>query len=61
MVRNGRHKDGVNAWRRLHMQYAPVTSATAQGFMKKSLEIPGAQTTSDVSSAVHILEELEKV
>ena len=40
------------------MQYAPVTSATAQGFMKKSLEIPGAKTTSDVSSAVHILEEL---
>ena len=39
LVRNGRHKDGVNAWRRLHMEYAPVTSATAQGFMKKSLEI----------------------
>ena len=40
------------------MLYAPVTSATAQGFMKKSLEIPRAKTTSDVSSAVHILEEL---
>ena len=38
LVRNGRHKDGVNAWRR-HVEYAPVTSATAQGFMKKSLEI----------------------
>ena len=24
----------------LHMEYAPVTSATARGFMKKSLEIP---------------------
>ena len=30
LVRNGRHKDGVNAWRRLHMEYTPVTSATAQ-------------------------------
>ena len=43
-VGNGRHKDGVNAWRRLHMEYAPVTSATAQGFMKKSLEILRAKT-----------------
>ena len=57
-VRNGRHKDGVNAWRRLHMEYGPVTSATAQGFMKKSLENPRAKTTSDVSSAVQLLEEL---
>ena len=58
LVRNVRHKDGVNACRRLHMEYAPVTSATAQGFMKKSLEIPRAKTTSDVSSAIQMLEEL---
>ena len=51
MVRNGRHKDGVNAGRRLHMEYAPLTSATGQRFMKKLLEIPQAKTTSDVSSA----------
>ena len=38
LVRNGRHKDGLNAWGKLHMENAPVTSATAQGFMKKSLE-----------------------
>ena len=49
LMRNGRHTDGVNAWRRLHMDYARVTSATAQGFMKKSLEIPRAKTTSDVT------------
>ena len=36
----------------------PVTSATAQGFMKKSLENPRAKTTSDVSSAIQMLEEL---
>ena len=42
LVRHGRHKDGVDAWRRLHMEYAPVTSATAQVFMRKSLEIPRA-------------------
>ena len=35
-----------------------VTSATAQGFMKMSLEIPRAKTTSDVSSAIQMLEEL---
>ena len=40
------------------MEYAPVTSATAQGFMKKSLEIPRAKTTSDMSSAIQMLEEL---
>ena len=40
LVRNGRHKDGVNAGRRLHMEYAPLTSATAQRFMKKLLDIP---------------------
>ena len=45
LVRNGRHKDRVNAWKRLHMEYAPVTSATAQGFMKKSQETPRAKTT----------------
>ena len=45
LVRNGRHSDGVNAWRRQHMEHAPVTSATAQGFMKKSLEILRAKTT----------------
>ena len=39
LVRHGRHRDG--AWRRLHMEYAPVTSATAQGFMKKSWRFPG--------------------
>ena len=27
------------------VEYAPVTSATAQGFMKKSLDIPRAKTT----------------
>ena len=58
IVRNGRHKDGVHAWRRLHMEHAPVTSATAQGFMKKSLEIPRAKTTQDVSSAIQMLEGL---
>ena len=40
------------------MVYAPVTSATAEGFMKKSLEIPRAKTTADMSSAVQMLEEL---
>ena len=30
LVRSGRHSDGVNAWGRLHMEYAPVTSARAQ-------------------------------
>ena len=34
------------------------TSASAQGFMKKSLEIPRAKNTSDVSSAIQMLEEL---
>ena len=29
-VRNGPHKDGVNAWRRLLIEYAAATSATAQ-------------------------------
>ena len=58
LVRNGRHKGGVNAWRRPHMEYAPVTSARAQGFMKTSLEIPRAKTTSDVISAKQMLEEL---
>ena len=61
LVRNGRHKDGVNAWRRLQMVYAPVTSATAQGFMKKSLKIPRAKTSSDVSSAILMLEELVRM
>ena len=51
LVRNERHKDGVNAWRRLHKEYAPVTRATAQGFMKKSMKHPRAKTTSDVGSA----------
>ena len=58
LVRNGRHKDGVNAWRRLHMECAPVTSATAQGFMKKSLEMPRAKTSADVSSVIQLLEEV---
>ena len=44
---------------RLRVEYAPVTSATAQGFMKKSLDIPRAKTTSDVSSAIQMLEELQ--
>ena len=35
-----------------------VTSATAQGFMKRSLAIPRAKTTSDVSSAIQMIEEL---
>ena len=35
-----------------------MTSATTQGFMKKSLEIPRAKTTSDVNSAVQMLEDL---
>ena len=35
-----------------------MTSATAQGFMKKSLEILQAKTTADVSSAIQMLEEL---
>ena len=42
LVKNGRPKDGVNTWRRLHVEYAPVTCATAQRFIKKSLEIPRA-------------------
>ena len=58
LVRNGRHKDGVNAWSRLHTEYAPVISATAQGFMKRSLEIPRAKTTADVSSAIQMLEQM---
>ena len=57
-VRHGRHKDGVKAWRRLHMEYAPATSATAHEFMKKSQEIPPAKNTSDVSSAIQMLEKL---
>ena len=40
------------------MEYAPVTSATAQGVTKKSLEILRAKTTSGVSSARQMLEEL---
>ena len=40
------------------MEYAPVTSATAEGFMMKSLETPRAKTTSDASSAIQMLEEL---
>ena len=39
-------------------EHAPVTSATAQGFMKKSLEIARANTTEDVSSAIQMLEDL---
>ena len=35
-----------------------MTSATAQGFMKKSLEIPRAETASDVGSSIQMLEEL---
>ena len=30
---------GVNVWRRLQMEYAPLTSATAQGVDQRSLEI----------------------
>ena len=60
LVRNARHKDGMNAWRRLHMDYAPVTSATAQGFMKKSLVIPSAKMTAGVSSTIQMLEELKR-
>ena len=40
------------------MEYAPVTSATVQGFMKILLEIHRAKTTADVSSAIQMLEEL---
>ena len=40
------------------MEYALVTSATAQGFTRKSLEIPRAKTTSDVRSATQMLEDL---
>ena len=40
------------------MEYAPLTSATAHGFMNKCQEIPRAKTTSDVSSAIRMLEEL---
>ena len=40
------------------MEHALVTSATGQGFVKKSLEIPRAKTTSDASSAIQMLEEL---
>ena len=40
------------------MEDAPVTRATAQGFLKKSLDTPRAETTSDVSSALHMLGEL---
>ena len=50
-VRNGRHKDGVNASGRTHMEHAPVTSATAQGFMKESLEILQAKTTPERTGA----------
>ena len=32
LVRNGSASDGVNAWHRLHMEYAPITSATLQGY-----------------------------
>ena len=40
------------------MEYAPVTSSTAPGFMKKSLEIPRAKNTSEVSCAIQVLDEL---
>ena len=40
------------------MEYTPVTSASARGFMKKSLEIPRAETASDVGSSIQMLEEL---
>ena len=60
LIRNERSKDEVNAWRRPHLEYTPVTSATAQGFMKKSLEIPRAETASDVGSSIQMLEELVK-
>ena len=40
------------------MEYAPVTSATVLGFMRKSLEIPRAKTTAYVSSAMQMLQEL---
>ena len=42
------------------MKYAPVTNATAQGFVKKSLEFASSANTSEVSSAVQLLEEYEK-
>ena len=60
LVRNGRHQDGVNVWRRLHMEYAPVTNATAQGSVKKSLEFASSANTSEVSSAVQLLEEIRE-
>ena len=44
-----------------HMEHSPVTSATAQRFMKKSLEIPRAETESDVGSSIQMLEELVKL
>ena len=43
------------------MEYTPVTSATARGFMKKSLEISRAETASDVGSSIQMLEELVKL
>ena len=42
------------------MEYAPATSATAQRFMKKSLEIRRAKTTSDVRSAEEYAEHRDK-
>ena len=44
LVRNERHKDTVNAWKRLHMEYVPVTSATAQGCHE---EITGNSSSKD--------------
>ena len=38
-LREKRKAQRGNASGRLHMEYAPVTSAIAQGFMKESLEI----------------------
>ena len=35
LVRNGRHKDWVTAWKRQRMEYAPVARATTKGFMER--------------------------
>ena len=48
----------MKTWRRLHLENALVTSATAQGFTKKSLETPRAKTAAHVSNAIQMLEEM---
>ena len=38
LVRNGRHKDWVTAWKRQRMEYAPVARATTKGFMERDMK-----------------------